>query len=93
MKKINISLNEVKSKIHLTNGKFFGVTFIKKDGTIRKMNCRLGVKKYLKGGVLKYNPSDYNLIPVYCFVKNSYRMININTIQELKVGGEVFGVL
>jgi len=93
MSKIKITRNQAKNIIHLTNGKFFTAKFTKKDGSTRIMNCRLGVKKYLKGGSLRFNPSDYNLIPVFCFEKKSYRMININTIQELKVGGEVFGVL
>ena len=94
MSKINIiTRDQAKNIIHLTNGKFFNVKFIKKDGSTRIMNCRLGVKKHLKGGELKYNPSDYNLVPVFCFEKKSYRMININTIQELKVSGSVFGVV
>jgi hypothetical protein len=33
--------------IEFLNGQFFTVEFIKKDGTLRVMNCRTGVKKYL----------------------------------------------
>ena len=36
--------------LQTTKGKFFTVEFVKKDGTLRKMNCRLGVAKDLKGG-------------------------------------------
>jgi hypothetical protein len=43
--------------------------------------------------IYQSNPNDYNLVPVFCFEKKSYRMININTIQELKVSGNVFGVV
>ncbi len=32
----------------MVGGRFFHVTFVKKDGTVRQMNARLGVKKYLK---------------------------------------------
>ena len=32
------------------NGTIFTVDFIKKNGEYRSMNCRTGVKKYLKGG-------------------------------------------
>lgn len=39
----------------LQGGKFFTVTFIKKDGTIRKMNARLGVTKGLTGKGMAYN--------------------------------------
>ena len=34
----------------------FSVVFLKKDGTIRRMICRLGVKKYVNGKGLKYDP-------------------------------------
>lgn len=71
-------------KIKKTNGKIFSVTFIKKDGTIRKMNARLGVKKDIKGVGLKFNPSEKNLIVVFDMQKKAYRMINLQTIIQFK---------
>ena len=87
-----ITRSEAKRRIHNTMGQFFNVTFIKKDGSTRNMNCRLGVKKHLKGGSLPYNPAKYELIPVFCTDKGNYRMININTLQELTVNKETFAV-
>jgi hypothetical protein len=29
------------------------------------MTCRRGVKKFLKGGELKYNPADHDLLGVF----------------------------
>jgi hypothetical protein len=75
-----------KQLIKDTKGKFFTVTFIKKDGTTRLMNARLGVKAYLRGGELPYNPEDKGLIPVYDVKTKDYRMINVNTITNLKIG-------
>jgi hypothetical protein len=75
-----------KQLIKDTKGKFFTVTFIKKDGTTRIMNARLGVKAYLRGGELPYNPEEKGLIPVYDVKTKDYRMININTITNLKIG-------
>ena len=46
-------------------GKIFSVTFTKKDGSSRAMNCRTGVKKHLTGGMLKYDPISRGLLPVY----------------------------
>lgn len=66
-----------------TRGKFFSATFIKKDGTLRKMTARLGVKKNLTGAGLKFNPSERSLVVVYEMSKKSYRMINLNTIQSI----------
>ena len=70
----------------------FTVDFIKKDGSLRKMNCRLGVKKHLKGGELKYNPTEKNLLPVFDMEKQSYRMINVSTIKEVRYNHQNFTI-
>jgi hypothetical protein len=87
-----ISSNEAKELIKATNGKFFTVTFIKKDGTERVMNARLGVKVYLKGGQLAYDAESKGLIPVYDVKTGGYRMVNINTITHLKIGKNEYDV-
>ena len=74
----------MKDKILATNGKFFSVSFIKKDGSERKMTARLGVKKDIKGVGLKFNPSERNLIVVFDIHKKAYRMINLSTILTFK---------
>jgi hypothetical protein len=87
-----ISKEDAKQMIKATKGKFFTVTFIKKDGTVRVMNARLGVKAYLKGGELLYNPDEKGLIPVYDMKNSGYRMINVNTITKLKIGNNEYEV-
>ena len=62
----------------------FTVDFIKKDGTLRTMNCRLGVTRHLKGGELGYNAAEKNLLPVFDMDKGAYRIINVSTIQEVR---------
>lgn len=81
-----IDVETAKELIFNTKGKFFTVTFIKKDGSERVMNARLGVKKYLRGGELKFNPAEMGLIPVYDMGAKGYRMVNTNTIKNLKIG-------
>lgn len=71
----------------LVGSTFFTVTFVKKDGTLRKMNARLGVKKHLKGGEKTYNAEDKNQLTVYDVVAKGYRTINLNTLRELKCKG------
>lgn len=73
-----------REQILATNGKFFSVSFIKKDGSERKMTARLGVKKDIKGVGLKFNPSERNLIVVFDIHKKAYRMINLSTIFKFK---------
>ena len=80
---------QITDLINSTNGKIFSATFIKKDGTERKMTCRLSVKKHLKGGKLSFNPTDKNLIPVY-EMKNGYRFINLNTIKSLTINNKTY---
>ena len=87
-----ISKADAKTLIKATKGKFFTVTFTKKDGTTRVMNVRLGVKAYLKGGELPYDPEPKGLIPVYDMNKQEYRMINTNTITNIKIGNKEFKV-
>ena len=49
----------IESVLKATQGKFFTVVFVKKDGTTRVMNARLGVSKHLKGGQSTLDPAQY----------------------------------
>lgn len=71
-------------QIKKTNGKIFSVTFVKKDGTIRKMTARLGVKKDIKGVGLSFDPTAKQLVVVFDMQKRAYRMINLQTIIQFK---------
>lgn len=72
-----------------TKGKFFSVCFIKKDGSIRKMTARLGVRKGITGKGLSFNPSEKDLMVVWATDKKNYRMINLKTISSIKFNGIV----
>jgi hypothetical protein len=91
-----ISTEEAKRLIKDTKGKIFTVTFTKKDGTERVMNARLGVKKYLQGGTLTFNAESKGLIPVYDLQapdpEKAYRMVSVDTISKLKIGGNTYTV-
>jgi hypothetical protein len=85
---IPISRADLIQKIKDTKGAFFTVTFVKKDGTTRVMNARFGVKKYLKGGELPYDPIAKGLLPVFDVKKMEYRMINTATILSAEINGQ-----
>jgi hypothetical protein len=88
-----ISRAEAVTLIKNTKGKFFTVTFIKRtNGKERVMNARLGVKAYLKGGVLPYDPASKNLLTVYDMGRRKYRHINLDTISKLKIGNNEYKV-
>lgn len=61
--------------------------FVKKNGEKRTMNCRLGVTKHLRGGNSTTAHYD-NLLTVYDLKINSYRTVNIETLERLTVDNE-----
>ena len=67
-----------------TKGRFFSVSFVRKDGSIRNMTARIGVKKGINGRGLKFNPSEKDLMVVWAMDKENYRMINLKTIRSIK---------
>ena len=73
-------------------GSIFSVVFLKKDGTIRKMLCRFGVKKHLKGGKLAFNPLEKSLLVVFDMQKEAYRMINLETLMSINMKGVEYNV-
>ncbi len=81
--KIDIARSrKLAGEILASNGKFVTVTFLKKDGTVRKMNCRMGVTKHLKGGESTLDADQY--VTVFDMAKGAYRAINRDTIIEIK---------
>ena len=70
----------------IVGSKIFSAVFTKKDGSERKMLCKLGVKKHLKGGVKKYDTEVLNYLTVYSLDKQGYRTLNLNTLKQIKCG-------
>jgi hypothetical protein len=61
----------------------FSVDFIKKNGDLRTMVCRLNCKTNQNGKGLKYNPSDKGYIVVFDMQKKAYRTVNLNTVTKI----------
>tara|TARA_B110000503_G_C7083933_1_gene386406 strand:- start:961 stop:1296 length:336 start_codon:yes stop_codon:yes gene_type:complete len=87
-----IDRNKAKELIKESNGKIFNTSFLKKDNTVRTLTGRLQVTKHLKENAKKqpYNPSKYNLQPVYDLNAKGYRMINFNTLLTLTINKEKY---
>lgn len=90
---MKISKLQAKDLINGSEGHFFSPTFVKKNGELRKMVCRKGVTKHLKGGELAFNPNAKGLVVVFDVQKNAYRMVNINTLQELNINNATYIVV
>ena len=93
MKTIKISTDEAKELIHDYRNQIFTCKFVKKDGSHRIMNARLGVKKGVKGVGLNYNPDDYNHIIAYDLKNDGFRTININTLLYLRTNKKKYTIV
>ena len=67
------------------------ITFIKKDGTLRKMKCMYGVKKENSKG-MNYNAEEKGLISVFDLEKQEYRVVPIATTKALLLEGKTYEV-
>ena len=75
----------------VADGQIFSVEFIKRStGELRKMTCRLGVKKHLKGGSKPYSAKQHNLLTVFDMEKSGYRSIPLESVRKLTVSGQTF---
>lgn len=74
--------------IECSEGRFLTVEFTKKDGSIRNLNCRLGVTKFLRGGECTLDRSKF--VIVYDMQKHDYRAVNRETILSVKIDGVKF---
>lgn len=78
-----MNAKDVVSAVKNSNGRFFAVDFIKKDGSERHMIARVGVVKHLRGG--KKTTPD-NLITVFDVQKKEYRCFDPNRVTHFKCG-------
>ena len=93
---MNISRAKATDLIKGSQGKFINVKFVKKNGDHRSLTGRTGVYKSphapLTGEGLNYNPDDYGLVTIFDTQIKQYRMVNLNTLQELTIDGETHQV-
>lgn len=75
----------------MKNGHIFSVQFVKKDGSLRDMVCRKGVRKGVKGTGAGYGEGAIKpLRTVFDMKKAAFRMIPTDRIVRLKVKGRTF---
>ena len=91
MKNKLLSRKSMIKMIYKTKGKVFRVSFIKRTtGERRDLVGRLGVAKDIVGTGMKYDAPDRALTVVYDFQKKAYRMINLETVFELKFRDRIY---
>jgi len=81
-----MKLQAIRNFLDATNGRFFTVQFEKQNGEMRVMNCRGGVKRYIKGG--KNNMEDKpHYYTVFDVRRKAYRTVNLTTIRNIRMDG------
>jgi hypothetical protein len=78
--------------INENKGAIFSASYVKVDGSLRDITCRLGVTKHLKGGKLAFNPTKLGMLPVFDLQAKGYRMLRVNTMYRLAIAGKQFTV-
>jgi hypothetical protein len=73
-------------------GKLFSVTFEKKDGSLRTMTARLGVRKYLTGGGSKFDAEPRGMVRVFSMRDKGYRTVTPAKITRIKAYGRVLNL-
>ena len=68
-------------------GSIFTAKFVKKDGSVRVINCRREVKKHLAGGERAWDFEKKGYVNVYDLQAEGYRVINLSTLIELRAKG------
>ena len=71
--------------------KFFSVTFVKKNGEVREMLCKLNPQNWdgkptTNGGSLTWNPTDKGYLQVWDVTKRGWRVVNFQTITKIRFG-------
>lgn len=74
----------VRAKLYATDGKIFGVEFIKRT---------TGRKRRMAAKITSNRSKNYNLIIVYDMSQEAIRSIPIDGLRRLRVNGEVFRII
>lgn len=99
----NLRRSEIKNRIAtIRNGRFYSVTFIKKDGTTRVMNTIKGTRKGVKGVGLKFNHVEKDLLTAFDVQlakkdkdnpEKAWRFINLKTVVSIRMNKETYVVI
>jgi len=71
------------------DGRFFGVTFVKKDGTVRDMLCRFGVRIGVSGVGSNYDPALHGLVVVWDVAIRNFRSVRLRDVLEVRGRGKI----
>ena len=81
----------LKSLIAKARNCYFSVTFVKEDGSLRKMVCQSGVKKHLSQNHAKRKQKlNPNVTRVYAPHAKGYRSFKLERVLAFKCGKDIW---
>jgi hypothetical protein len=88
-----VSRDKLVKMIKATNGSIFTVLYekVRSNGEVRKVNCRLGVQKFLKGTGKGVSP-EAQVLTVYDLQKANYRSLACEGILEATIAKVVYKI-
>lgn len=77
-----VSRKKIVDEIKNSRGQFFSMIIKKNDGTARQLMCKLNYDKL----------DDFiaQRVPVFDFVVNDYRSVNVSGIIAVSIGGQSY---
>ena len=89
----SVHRTKVVGLVERLNGRFVGVDFVKQDGSVRRLNGRLGVRSYLKGGKNTVETDSRPYLTVFDVQTMGYRTVNLETTCSLRADRHVYSIL
>jgi hypothetical protein len=81
-----LNLVNLRELLMTSGGTFVGITFTKKDGSVRNLNGRLFVSKGVKGTGMKLGLGS-PMIRIYDVKADGFRTVNLQTTKSLRLFG------
>lgn len=75
-----------------SKGKLMTVVYKKKNGQLRVLNTRTGVKQNITGKGLAYDPEKYGYVIAWDMQKRNYRTVNPETASKLSAMGKTYTI-
>lgn len=88
----DVHRTQLKDLIQKQMGRFVGIDFIKKDGTLRSLNGRLGVAKHLKTASCE-DREDLPYVVMYDVKARGYRSVNMATVGCVRAVNTSYAVI
>lgn len=89
----NVARVNLRQFIDQQDGKFVGIDFIKKDGSERALNGRLGVVQHQNGGANTTEALDRSYLTIYDMQAPGYRNVDLATVSRIRAGGKIYDVI